>query len=274
MKKVETKKIKLKDIKHVENARLRGVDDVSDLMHDIEQRGVMENVAVRTEDNALIFGNRRVKACEKLGYEEIEADFYVDVDDNELLFMNLAENLKRKSINSIEIGRACKILADKGMTHSEVSERLGITKCRVTSCISAFNITVGTPFEKLVTFNKIAGRGKKVGIPESLIWNMQNSLQRVFHRKITKKEWESLLRAAETGKLHSKNLSTLRYFLMYTEDKNIDKALELLDYTKIVYSYMTFNEKELLKAKRKEKIDSDVEFVKHIVKTYNKDLLF
>ena len=37
---------------------------------------------------------------------------------------------------------------------------------------------------------------------------------------------------------------------------------------------MTFNEKELLKAKRKEKIDSDVEFVKHIVKTYNKDLLF
>lgn len=133
MKKIKTDTIKLKDIKHIENSRLRGKDDVSDLMIDIEQRGLIQNVGIREGDNALIFGNRRVKAFEKLGYEEIQADFYRDLTDEELLIMNLAENIKRKNIGSIEIGRICLILNDKGLTNTEIAAKLGIQSSRVRS---------------------------------------------------------------------------------------------------------------------------------------------
>src|SRR3990167_2869964 len=127
MKKVKSEKIKLKDIKHLENSRLRDKDDVSDLMHDIEQRGLLENIGVRLNDNALIFGNRRVKACEKLGYEDILCDYYDDVSDEELLITNLAENLKRRDIGGIEIGRICKLLMQNGMLTTEIAEKLGIS---------------------------------------------------------------------------------------------------------------------------------------------------
>jgi len=54
MKKINVGTIKLKDIKHIENSRMRNVDEVSDLMVDIEQRGLMQPVGIRVEDNALI----------------------------------------------------------------------------------------------------------------------------------------------------------------------------------------------------------------------------
>ena len=97
MRKIKTGKIKLKDIKHVENSRMREKSDVGDLMHDIEQRGLMQNVGIRISDNALIFGNRRVAAYTKWGYDEVECIFFDDVNDDELLIANLAENLKRKN---------------------------------------------------------------------------------------------------------------------------------------------------------------------------------
>ncbi len=42
MRKVKDENIRLADIKFTENSRLRGKDDVSDLMHDIEQHGLLE----------------------------------------------------------------------------------------------------------------------------------------------------------------------------------------------------------------------------------------
>ena len=141
MKKISSGKILLKNIKHIENSRLRDNDDVSDLMGDIEQRGLLERVGIRKQDNALIFGNRRVKAFEKLGYEDIECDYYEEMSDNDLLITNLAENLKRKNIGSIEIGRICKILQNNEMTNSEIAKKLDITKSRVDSAICAYTVT-------------------------------------------------------------------------------------------------------------------------------------
>lgn len=273
MKKVSSGKIKLNAIKHIENSRLREKTDVADLMHDIEQRGLMHNVGIRKGDNALIYGNRRVKAFEKLGYEEIPCDFYEDIDDEELLIANLAENIKTKSIGTIEIGRICKILQSKGMTQSEISERLGITKSRVMSSVSAYNVTIGTPFEKLVIYGKL-GHGRK-GIPESLIWKIHEGITRAkVGRKITKEEWEVLLRAAEKGELNSHNVSMLRAILLSDDKMTIVKALGILDKTKVIYAYFSADRKVLSQCMRKEKIDSEKEFIRHIVKQYNSSLIF
>lgn len=272
MKEVKFGKIKLKDIKHIENSRMRGNDDVSELMFDINQRGLLQPVGIRISDNALIFGNRRVKAYERLDYEEIECKFYDDVSNEDLLIMNLVENIQRKNIGTIEIGRVCKILMEKGYTQSEIAQKLGINKQRVSSCVSAFNVTVGTPFEHLVRLRH--NKDKQGGIPEGLIWKIQTSLSRSLGKKITKDQWNILLSAVEEGKLHGKNIATLRYILMYDDKKDIVKALSILDRVKTSYFYISFNEEEFNKAKNKEKIQTDVDFIRFIIKSYNKDLLF
>ncbi len=273
MRKVKSGKILLRDIKHLENSRLRAKTDVGELMHDIEQRGLLENIGVRTTDNALIFGNRRVAAFKKLGYSEIQADFFDDVSDEDLLIANLAENIKRKDIGSIEIGRICKILTEKGMTHSEISTKLGISKSRVDGSVTAYNVTVGTPFEKLVTFGVMGGHNK--GIPETLIWKIQNSLSRARRgNKLSKEDWTVLLDYIEQGKLTGYNVTMLRAILLTYRDMSLEDALKILDESKIVYAYLCLNRKELVKAMRKVKIDNEIEFVKHIIKEYNEDLLF
>lgn len=266
MKELKIEKIKLKDIKHLENSRMRSRDDVSDLMGDIEQRGLLEPIGIRAKDNALIFGNRRVLAYEKLGYNEIEAIFYEDVSDEELLIINLAENIKRKNIGSIEIGRICNILEKNGMTRTEISLKLGISKMRVNSCMLAHKITLNTPFEKLIVEGKGGSRARSKGIPDGLIWQAQNSLSRALKwQRITKQEWDILLRAMETGKLNQKNLSVLRNFLMGNEDKSLKKAIDLLDKVKIVYAVFPVDMEKWYKVQSKEKISNDVEFVKRII---------
>ena len=272
MRKTKSGKISLVDIKHVENSRMREKSDVGDLMHDIEQRGLLESVGIRVSDNALIFGNRRVAAYEKLGYKEIDCDFFEDLNDNDLLIANLAENIKRKNIGSIEIGRVCKILQARGMTNSEISSKLDMAKSRIASSITAYNVTVGTPFEKLVTFGQIGKNAK--GIPESVIWKIQDSLSRVWGGKISEENWAILLRAVEEKHLTSKNITMLRAILLTYRDKTLEEAFEILDESKIVYSYLCLNREELAKEMRKVKIDNEIEFIKHIIKEYSEDLMF
>ncbi len=270
MKKIKSGKILLKEIKHIENSRLRGLDDVGDLMQDIEQRGLLQPVAIREVDNALIFGNRRVTAYEKLGYVDIECDFYGEISDDDLLIINLAENLKRKSIGSIEVGRICKILQDKGMTSSEISVKLGISKGRVNSSVSSYNVTLNTPFEKLVMFGEKGSHTK--GIPETLIWDIQNSLTRA--RRLSKQDWEHLLRALETKELTKEKITQLRKIILSNPIISIPDALAVLKKCKVAHIWLHMNLKILNRSMIEEKCGTEVELIRKIIRDYNKKLLF
>lgn len=272
MRQIKEGKIKLKKIKHLDNSRLRDTDDVSELMHDIEQHGLLQPVAIRSNDNALIFGNRRVKAFEKLGYEEIPCFFYDDVSDSELLILNIIENIKRKNIGSIEIGRACKKLRETGMTNSEIAEKLNISKSRVEGSIRAFEVVVGTPFEKLVIFGKLGSGKARKGIPETLIWKIQNSLSRA--RRLTKDDWDALLNSLERGELTTHHITQLRKILMFEPQLSIQKAMEILSRCRIVHLYIHFNSKVLAGKMKEEKCESEQEFLKTIIKKYSEDLIF
>lgn len=268
--KVKSGKIKIKDINFLENSRLRGNSDVADLMRDIEQRGLLENVGIRLSDNVLIYGNRRVAAFKKLNYDEISADFYDDLDDDELIIMNLAENIKRKNIGSIEIGRACQLLINNGLSRKEISQKLGITVTRVDSALAAFTVTKNTPFEDLVIFGN---RGKSSGtISESIIWKIQNSLSRA--RRLTKEDWNDLLKAIENGEITIVHIAELRKVLLSDNSLTIKEAIKIMKVCKVIHMFFHFNEKKLNELMKDEKFTSETEFVRNIIKKYNRDLIF
>lgn len=270
MRKIKSGKVALKDLKFLENSRLRGVDDVSDLMKDIEQRGLLQGIGVRLEDNALIYGNRRVKAFEKLGYEEIPCDFYTDVTDEMLLVMNLVENIKRRNIGSVEIGRVVEILLNKNLTNSEIAEKLGISKDRVQGCLSAYRITKGTPFEKLVGLHR--GNAAGGGIPEGILWKIQTSLTKA--RKLTNEDWNLLLVEIEKGNFTTHHIANLRKVLLANKTLTVKQGLEILEKCYVAHVTLCFDVEELNKALSKEKETSAQELIKEVIKKYDDKLIF
>lgn len=267
MQKIKECKIKVKDIKHVENSRFRSLTDVSDLQHDIENRGLLQPVGIRQSDNALIFGNRRVKAFENLGYEEIPAIIFDDIDDEELLVVNVVENIKRKNISAIEIGRICKILQDKNMTMLEIAKKLDIPESRVKSLILTYEHTIGTPYEKLVTLG-----GRQKGITPSIVHDIQVSLTQA--RPLTKADWHVILKAVVEGKLNTRKIVALKKVMMMNKDLTVDRCIDVLDNCKVIELSLLIDIIELNTCMQSARYENETEYLKSLIRKENKRLLF
>lgn len=271
MKKVKSGIILLKDIKYLENSRLRDKGEVSELMEDIQKNGLLQSIGIRTGDRAIIFGNRRVSAYKKLDYKEIRADFFEDVTDEDLIAMNLAENIKRKDINSVEIGRCIKILIDKGLTRMEIASKLVMSPSRVSSSLRSYELAAGTPFAKSITYGKLGAGNSSIG--ESLVWKVSEAIK-VSNRILSKAEWNIVMKAMEEGLLISGNAATFRTTLINHKDISIVRALEILEKSKVIHINIVLNRKVLSEMMAKAKVDTEVEFIKTIVRKYNRDLFF
>jgi len=97
-------KISLDKIVVDEGRRIRKeAGDLTSLIASIEQVGLLNPVVV-TADYRLVAGFRRLSACRKLGWNEIEANVVPYTDDPlRLLDAEVAENLMRKDFTAEEI---------------------------------------------------------------------------------------------------------------------------------------------------------------------------
>ena len=270
MKKVKTDMIELSKLKFVQNSRLRATADVSDLMEDFKIPGQLQPIGVRCSDNAIIYGNRRVSAARKMEWKEIKADFFDDVDDNELLVMNVVENIKRKNIGSVEIGRMCNLLKKNGLSSKEVAERIGIKPTRVESCLACYRNVSGTDFEELISYGSRGGESFGT-IPESAIWN-------IYHlnrwKKLTNDDWKRILEAVKEGTLPTQKIRAFGRLLSSEKNITIAKALKLMEEATMVYVDFVFDKSRLSEEMRKKKIESPREFVKNLIREKYSDLLF
>jgi len=112
------------------------------LMQSIKDLGLMQPIGVVLEDKKyfIVWGNRRLDSCKKLGWKTIPAVLFREgeesIPEEEFMIINAQENLQHKQNNLSEIGRVCEYLRDKkDMSISEISARLSIPKKRVESAL-------------------------------------------------------------------------------------------------------------------------------------------
>jgi ParB family chromosome partitioning protein len=91
-------KIKINDIKIGERKREPG--DVSDLADSIAQLGLLQPIVV-TQDMRLVAGRRRLEACKRLGWTEIDATV-ATLDDLTAELAEIDENLIRAELTVLE----------------------------------------------------------------------------------------------------------------------------------------------------------------------------
>ena len=95
--------IKIKDVKI--GVRLRENDgDMKGLAESIERYGLFHPIVI-DQDNNLVAGCRRLLACERLGWSEIEAKRLDSLTEKELREIELEENIRRKDLTPIENSR-------------------------------------------------------------------------------------------------------------------------------------------------------------------------
>ncbi|OGF46745.1 MAG: hypothetical protein A2452_09330 [Candidatus Firestonebacteria bacterium RIFOXYC2_FULL_39_67] len=117
--------------------------ELSNLMASIQEKGIIQPVSVRKigEDTyELISGERRLRASKELKKLTIPA-IVRDVKDEDMLELALIENIQRDDLNPIEEAAAYKRLQDEfGLTHEEVSKKVGKERSTVTNMLRLLNL--------------------------------------------------------------------------------------------------------------------------------------
>ena len=108
-------------------------EDLDELAQSIAQHGVLQPVVVRKTEMGyeLIVGERRLRACRRLGLTTIPA-IVRDYGDKQAAELALIENLQRKDLRLFEEAEGYKRLLDEfGLTQEELAGRLGKTQSSI-----------------------------------------------------------------------------------------------------------------------------------------------
>jgi ParB family transcriptional regulator, chromosome partitioning protein len=129
-------------------------DDLADLAASIRENGLLQPIVVRPKPGEgvaqweLVAGERRWRACTRLGWTEIPASVR-DVDDRTLLVLAMVENLQRSGLSPLEEADGYRRLSDEfSLTQAQVAEVVG--KDRSTVANSLRLLTLPASIRRLV----------------------------------------------------------------------------------------------------------------------------
>lgn len=109
-----------------------GTEDagIQDLAVSIRENGLIQPITVREDKEGLfdlIAGQRRLQACQELGWQTIPAIVHDNVGDEDATVVSLVENVHRAEMNPIDKARAYQAILDHYGNVDDVSRRAGVT---------------------------------------------------------------------------------------------------------------------------------------------------
>ncbi|MDT4986713.1 MAG: ParB family transcriptional regulator, chromosome partitioning protein [Micromonosporaceae bacterium] len=116
---------------------------LEELKSSIEQVGFLQPIVVRElgpDRYELVMGERRWRAAQALGHEQIPA-IIRDTRDADMLRDALLENLHRANLNPLEEAAAYQqLLEEFGATHDELAKRIGRSRPQISNTIRLLNL--------------------------------------------------------------------------------------------------------------------------------------
>jgi ParB family chromosome partitioning protein len=118
---------------------------IQELAVSIKATGMLQPVLVRRSKAGgyeLVAGERRLRAAKVAGLEGIPA-VVRDVGEQEMMELSLVENIQRENLNPIEEAKAYNTLVNNvGMTHDQISERVGKQRVSITNALRLLSLPV------------------------------------------------------------------------------------------------------------------------------------
>lgn len=112
---------------------------LEELKASIQKAGLLQPVLVRPAPRGggyeLIAGERRLRACQALGWEHIPA-VQRDVDDRTVLTLALVENLQRDDLSAVDEARGYdRLIAEFSLTQQDVADAVGRDRSTVANAL-------------------------------------------------------------------------------------------------------------------------------------------
>jgi len=247
-----------------ENVRWRADSNLSELMESIKQNGIQQPVKARKEDRTIVFGHRRIGAAIKLGLKEVPVIFDGGISDKQANILNLLENMQRKDVTSLEIGRQCDIMLKNTkfkLSINELSTILGVSSTRIKICLDAFKRLPPEYRDKVV---HVVNNNRKYGqLPENVVYAILN-FNREF-KKLDAKELKICLNTAASEKLTVGQIRLIGRLM--NSGMLFKKALKEIKLYTIMRMDIPVLKTELSSAMRKENMHTKIEFC---IKIFNK----
>jgi len=140
------------EIRQIDVARIRPnpfqprrefrAEELEELAASIREHGVLQPVIVRAsgEEFEIVAGERRVRACQRLGLESIPALVRV-ADDTQMVELALVENIQRQDLNAIEEARAYQAYIQRlDLTQEQAAQRLGKSRSSVANMLRLLDL--------------------------------------------------------------------------------------------------------------------------------------
>src|SRR6266508_901037 len=132
----------IKDIRPNPFQPRRDVDPAAleELVSSIKQAGLLQPVVVRANGGGgstyeLIAGERRLRACQQLGWERIPA-VQREADDRTLLTLALIENLQRDDLSPVDEARGYeRLIAEFSLAQQDVADAVGRDRSTVANAL-------------------------------------------------------------------------------------------------------------------------------------------
>lgn len=118
-------------------------EDLEDLTNSVREKGVIQPIVVRDTgtDYEIIAGERRWRAAQRVGMEEIPARVLEINSETEMLELSLIENLQRSNLNPVELALGYKNLSQIwGLTQEEIAQRVGKKRATVANTLRLLDL--------------------------------------------------------------------------------------------------------------------------------------
>jgi ParB family chromosome partitioning protein len=175
----------------------RSFDDeaLDELAASIATLGILQPLVVRPVSGGrwqLIAGERRLRAARSIGMKDIPV-VVVDTDDTGALERALVENIHRADLNPLEEASAlAQLLEDGGLTHEELSNRLGRSRAAITNALRLLDLSL--PLKQMLAEGRLAAGHARALLPLNGSPFQERLARRVSDEGISVRDAEDLVR--------------------------------------------------------------------------------
>jgi len=174
-------------------------EQLTELMESIREHGLIQPLVARRVNGKLelIAGERRFRACQKLGLAEVPV-IERTAGDREVLEMALIENLQREDLNPVEEAEAYARLAKEFMLRQEdIAQRVGKNRATVANSMRLLDLA---PEVKLLLAQARISTGHAkalLGLRDVAVQNLIADM--VVRQNLTVRQTEQLVQKEQQG---------------------------------------------------------------------------
>ena len=169
---------------------------LEELKKSILENGLIQPITVRRVQHdkyELISGERRLRACKEIGFNEIPA-YVIKVETKEaMLALSLIENIQREKLNAIEIANAYKRLMDEcNLSQEEIAEKVGKDRTTITNSIRLLKLPQKIQ-QSLIKDELTMGHARAlINLPNELI--QLEILEKIIQQNLSVRKVEEIVR--------------------------------------------------------------------------------